>query len=288
MTAVLTPSPDDDDKSIAGAKAIQQFTFDQKINIRTIEIDGKRWAVSADICAALEIKNPSDVLGRLDSADKLLLRRSDTLDSNEGIWDAFAPQVQSIGLVSEDGATDLILESRKPQARRFRRFLTHTVWPSIRDTGSYSTTPAIMPTHAEALRGWAAEVDRADLAEARAVELEPSAVAWDRLYELGTDFEVGDAAKILSRDPNIEVGQNRLFEFMNDQDWIFRGRHNCWKAYQEQVDCGRLSHRPGGEYFHEASGRYRRGDPKILVTAKGLAELRKLLGGGTQLTLVSS
>lgn len=127
-----------------------------------------------------------------------------------------------------------------------------------------------------------------ELKDARIAELEPSATAWDRLYELGADFEVADAAKILSRDPNIEIGRNRLFDFMHDQDWIFRGRHNCWKAYQDQVDAGRLKLRPGGEYLHRGSGEYRTGDPTIVVTPKGLAELRRLLGGGAQLALVET
>jgi prophage antirepressor-like protein len=48
-----------------------------------------------------------------------------------------------VTLVTEDGATDLILESRKPQARAFRRWLTHVVWPAIRDTGTNSVAPAL-------------------------------------------------------------------------------------------------------------------------------------------------
>lgn len=129
---------------------------------------------------------------------------------------------------------------------------------------------------------------RVEVLTAKVAELEPSATAWDRLHELGADYEVADAAKILSRDESIDIGRNRLFEFMHDQDWIFRGRHNAWKAYQDQVDCGRLIHRPGGEYFHKPTGEYRTGDPTILVTAKGLAELRRLLGGRTELSLVVS
>lgn len=129
---------------------------------------------------------------------------------------------------------------------------------------------------------------RVEVLTAKVAELEPSATAWDRLHKLGADYEVADAAKILSRDESIDIGRNRLFEFMHDQDWIFRGRHNAWKAYQDQVDCGRLIHRPGGEYFHKPTGEYRTGDPTILVTAKGLAELRRLLGGRTELSLVVS
>lgn len=174
-------------------------------------------------------------------------------------------------------------DPRKPEVAAAQTYF------AVRTREAETTSPrhSVMPTHAEALRGWAAEIDRAEAAEARAAELEPSAVAWDRLHELGADYEVADAAKILSRDPNIEIGRNRLFEFMHDQDWVFRGRHNCWKAYQDQVDNGRLLHRPGGEYFHKASGEYRTGDPTILITAKGLAELRRLLGG-KQLALVAT
>jgi phage antirepressor YoqD-like protein len=143
--------------------------------------------------------------------------------------------------------------------------------------------PAIPQTYAEALRAAADQSERADAAEARAAELEPSATAWDRLHDLGGDVDVADAAKILSRDPNIEIGRNRLFEFMHDQDWVFRGRHNTWKAYQDQVDLDRLKMRPGGEYHHKPTGETRIGDPTILITAKGLAELRRLLGGKTGL-----
>jgi DNA-damage-inducible protein D len=144
----------------------------------------------------------------------------------------------------------------------------------------------IPQTYADALRAAADQAERAERAEGLVAELEPSATAWDRLAELGADFEVADAAKILSRDPNIEIGRNRLFEFMHEHDWVFRGRHNAWKAYQDAVDAGRLRLRPGGEYFHPPSGQYRLGDPVLVITPKGLAELRRLLGGGAQLALV--
>jgi DNA-damage-inducible protein D len=123
---------------------------------------------------------------------------------------------------------------------------------------------------------------------AKVAELEPSAVAWDTLQEIGADYEVADAAKILSRDPQIQIGRNRLFEFMADQGWVYRGRHKTWKAYRDQVDAGRLLHRPGGQYFCKKHDELRTGDPTILITPKGLAELRRLLGGSGQLELVAA
>ncbi|AXN51293.1 hypothetical protein DSM43518_04835 [Mycobacterium marinum] len=134
----------------AAPGALEVFAY-KHTQIRTVIINGKRWAVAADICSFLEIKDASASLRRIDDDDKLIIRRSDTPASNRGIWDSFAAQVQSIGLVSEDGATDLVLDSRKPDARRFRRFLTHTVWPSIRDTGSYTTAPALPQSREERL-----------------------------------------------------------------------------------------------------------------------------------------
>lgn len=95
-------------------------------DIRTVELDGTKWAVAADICGALELSDVRRAVERLDEAD----RRSTPIRSggqNRQMW-----------VVSEDGATDLVLDSRKPEARRFRKWLTHEVWPSIRDTGQYA------------------------------------------------------------------------------------------------------------------------------------------------------
>ncbi|MDM2401904.1 BRO family protein [Mycobacteroides abscessus] len=119
----------------------ESFKFEDT-RIRVFAIDGRKLAVGADICAALDLKNSRHALARLDADDKLTISRSDTVGRSDGIWTGFAPQVQSVTLITENGATELILDSRKPEARRFRRWLTHTVWPSIRDTGSYSPMPA--------------------------------------------------------------------------------------------------------------------------------------------------
>lgn len=123
-----------------GTGLVEVFAY-KHTKIRAVTVEGKRWAVAADICAFLALTNPTVSLNRIDDDDKLTISRSDTLSSHSALWDQFAPQVQQVALVSEEGATDLVLDSRKPDARRFRRWLTHTVWPSIRETGSYSVEP---------------------------------------------------------------------------------------------------------------------------------------------------
>ena len=102
------------------------------------------------------------------------------------------------------------------------------------------------------------------------------------------DYGVDDAAKVLTRDPNIKIGRDRLFSFMAAEGWIFRNRAtNRWKAYQTQVDCGRLTEKLGTPFLHEPTGQMRVPDPTIRITPKGLAELRKRLGGSGQLPMVA-
>ncbi|MFV8232387.1 BRO family protein [Mycolicibacterium fortuitum] len=113
-----------------GAGGLSLFTYGERA-IRTVDIDGRRWAVASDICGALEIGNTAMAVSRLDEADV------STADIRSG------GQSRKVTVISEDGATDLVLDSRKPEARKFRRFLTHEVWPAVRDHGGYLTEQKI-------------------------------------------------------------------------------------------------------------------------------------------------
>lgn len=82
----------------------------------------------ADLCKMLEIGNPSDVKNRL----------GDGVVSIEVIFDALGRK-QNAAFVNEDGLYDVILDSRKPEARRIRKWITSEVMPSIRKHGVYAT-----------------------------------------------------------------------------------------------------------------------------------------------------
>ncbi len=109
------------------------FTNDQFGRVRTVLIDGEPWFVAVDVCRALEISNVSDALKRLDDDEKM------TIDSTEGHVGKRGG-AQSMNIVNEPGLYTLVLSSRKPEAKAFKRWITHEVIPSIRKTGAYSAT----------------------------------------------------------------------------------------------------------------------------------------------------
>ena len=109
---------------------IQIYTFqsDEVAHaLRVVLRDGEPWFVAADICRALDILNPSDALSRLDDDES-------TLVSNEG-QPGNGPQ--SFRVVNQSGLYSLVLGSRKPEAKPFKRWITHEVLPSIARTGVY-------------------------------------------------------------------------------------------------------------------------------------------------------
>ena len=102
-------------------------TFDfQGSQVRTITKDGEPWFVVADACRVLGLSNPSIVADRLDPDD---LSQAEAIDS--------MGRPQQVTITNESGIYDLILRSDKPEARKFKRWITHEVLPTIRKTGRY-------------------------------------------------------------------------------------------------------------------------------------------------------
>lgn len=94
--------------------------------VRVLTREGEPWFVLADVCDVLEIGNPTMAARRLDNDEKGV----NTIETLGG------PQETSI--INESGLYTLILTSRKAEAKRFRKWVTAEVLPSIRKTGSYA------------------------------------------------------------------------------------------------------------------------------------------------------
>lgn len=126
------------------ATALQAFQFESS-SVRTTIRDGDPWWVAPDVCGALGINNSRQAVSRLDDDEKGVIS-SDTLGGN-----------QELTIVNESGLYNLIFRSRKPEAKRFRKWVTSEVLPAIRKTGRYAVSGVsaaeIAACHAKAVLG---------------------------------------------------------------------------------------------------------------------------------------
>lgn len=121
---------------------LQIFKNDTFGQVRILEKDNELWFVAKDVCDCLEIKNTTDALKRLDNDERSRFNLGRQGETN---------------IVNEYGLYNLVLSSRKPEAKEFKRWITHDVIPQIRKTGTYSMNiPKSLP---EALRAYANEVE---------------------------------------------------------------------------------------------------------------------------------
>lgn len=239
--------------------------------------DGEPWLVARDICEVLDIRT-NDALGSLDEDEK----GYDTVVTLGG--------PQQMAIVNEPGFYSLVLRSRKPEAKPFRRWVTHEVIPAIRRTGTYHHQPT--PPSRKELAQWVVEAEeRAELAEKAleesetyAKKLEPFAGRWMAMMEVEGVYEVKIAAAILSNDPNINIGQNNLFKFMARHNWIHRGRNalgsEIWIPYRTKILAGYLQAIPYNQpVVHPKTGNLVSLEPKVGIRWKGIDALHPLLGG---------
>lgn len=116
---------------------LQIFKNDELGQIRAIEKDGQPWFVAKDVCEILEIQNTTDAIKRLDTDEVTRFNLGGLTGETN--------------LVNEHGLYSLILGSRKPEAKKFKRWVTHEVLPSIRQNGGYGLQT--IPTDLQVLQG---------------------------------------------------------------------------------------------------------------------------------------
>ena len=164
--------------------------------VRVAEIDGEPWFIAADVCRALDVKNGRDAVSRLDDDEKGVAL-TDTLGGR-----------QEMAAVSEAGLYALVLSSRKPEAKAFKRWVTHDVLPSIRKHGAYMTEEILQKTlenpdfliglatqlKEEREKRLAAELDKAVLTQ-QVAELRPKASYYDLILQCASLLSVTEISK---------------------------------------------------------------------------------------------
>ena len=225
----------------------QIFKFDNQ-QIRTITKDGEPWFVAVDVCDSL-LMNVTQIR-RLEDDEKGL-HSIQTLGGN-----------QNLAIVNESGLYSLIMSSRKPEAKRFKKWVTSEVIPAIRKTGSYvAQSPEIQIAHAMLLAGQMIEGQKALIAE-----MSPKADFFDAVTDSTNAVDIGVVAKVL----NMGIGRNLLFQLLRELKVI----QTTNLPYQKYIDLG---------YFRVIESKYQKPDGsthvsfKTVVYQKGIDAIRKMV-----------
>lgn len=190
-------------------------------DVRIILQDNEPWFVAKDVCDCLEHTNTTMALQRLDADERAKLNLGRQGETN---------------IVNEYGLYSLVLSSRKPEAKIFKRWITHDVLPALRKTGSYSMNiPQTLP---EALRAYADEVEQHNKTKALVEAQRPKVLFADAVSTSNTDILVGDLAKLLSQN-GCAVGQNRLFERLRNEGFLISRKGNSYNMpTQKAMELG--------------------------------------------------
>lgn len=203
---------------------LQIFKNEQFGDVRVLEKDGEPWFVGKDICQILGYQNGSrDINRHVDEEDRQNYQNG-TLETNRGMT-----------IINESGLYSLILSSKLPQAKQFKRWVTGEVLPSIRKHHAYMTPDKIedILLNPDTIISLAQELkDERALRNRLQDKVEkdmPKVLFADAVSASDTSILVGDLAKLLNQN-GIDIGQNRLFNWLVDNKYLIR-RYMKGRAY---------------------------------------------------------
>ncbi len=207
---------------------LQIFHFKEN-QVRTILKDSEPWFVAKDVCDILDIKNNRDAISRLDDDEKDAV----------GITDSIGRKQQTT-IISESGLYNLIFLSRKPEAKQFKRWVTHEVIPTIRKHGAYMTPEKIEevllnPDTIIKLATELKEERQKRLAAEQTLEKQKPLVSFaETCMASDKSLLVREVAKLISKQ-GIHIGERRLYQKLREWKLIFPGKN---EPYQEYIDRG--------------------------------------------------
>lgn len=188
--------------------------------IRTIEKDGEPWFVGKDVAAVLGYAKPENAIAR----------HVDDEDKSTTPFQGTAYETRAT-IINESGLYSLILSSKLPNAKKFKRWVTNEVLPSIRKHGAYMTdqtleqaltSPDFLIQLATQLKE---EKEQRKQLEVKVEHDRPKVLFAESVSASKTSILVGELAKILKQN-GVDTGQTRLFAWMRENGYLIKRRGN--------------------------------------------------------------
>lgn len=213
---------------------LQIFNNPEFGKVRTIEKDGEPWFVGKDVAAALGYKDTVNALkSHVDAEDK-----------GRG-WQITTPSgTQEMTIINESGLYSLVLSSKLPGAKQFKRWITSEVIPSIRKHGAYMTpetlekvllSPDTLMQLAQNLKD---EQEKRRALEHKVEKDKPKVLFADAVSVSGSAILIGDLAKIL-RQNGVEMGPNRLFQWLRENGYLIKQKGSSYNMpTQKSMELG--------------------------------------------------
>lgn len=210
-------------------KELQIFNSEEFGEIRTVSINDEPWFVASDICRALDIQNVTQAVQKLDDDERSMFNIGRQGNAN---------------CVNEYGLYSLVLASRKPEAKKFKRWITHEVIPSIRKHGGYIAGQESMTD--DQLLAKALLVAQSKIAERdqiiakkqeRIEQMKPKALFADAVSASKHSILVGDLAKLICQNGYL-IGQKRLFQWMRENGYLMTQGSSYNRPKQRYVEQG--------------------------------------------------
>jgi prophage antirepressor-like protein len=206
--------------------SITTFQYAGKDPVRTSVIEGKIWFVAKDVCTILGISKHHDAIRSFETDEKGLI----IVDTRGGR--------QSMTALSEEGIWKLVFRSRKPVANAFRKWVTATVLPALRTTGTYTVpaigvvqVPAVPTSFSQALFLAATQAKLIEVQEAQLALEAPKVAFFDTVASSSDTTDIGTVAKTLAI-PGL--GRTTLFQLLRDKRVLMDNN----RPYQRYVDAG--------------------------------------------------
>lgn len=202
--------------------------------VRATEIDGEAWIVGKDVAEILGYERPTKaVTDHVDSEDRDVVPIQD-----------FIGRMQNTPIINESGLYSLIISSKLPQAKKFKRWVTAEVLPSIRKHGAYMTPQKIEEvllspdTIIKLATDLKAEREERMKLQMETEELKPKALFADAVSASKTSILIGDLAKLIKQNGH-DIGQRRLFQWMRDKGYLIKQQGASWNMpTQKSMDMG--------------------------------------------------
>ncbi|QQD82646.1 phage antirepressor KilAC domain-containing protein [Bacillus siamensis] len=208
---------------------LQQIFNYQNQEVRTVIQDGQPWFVAKDVCEILGIKNATQAVSKLDVDERSMLNIGRQGNTN---------------IVNEPGLYTLILGSRKPEAKQFKRWITHEVIPTIRKTGGYVANDDLfiqtyLPQADEQTKHFFKATLQTMKEQNKQIEaMKPKALFADAVETSESSVLVGELAKLLQQN-NVQIGPNKLFEWLRENGYLIRKKGESYNLpTQRSMDMG--------------------------------------------------